>query len=159
MTTESFRILSRRMINRINSMNKIVIYRKAIYASCGLKTINIQYKVTDQILSASNPKEKKFRSELAADSLIVFTKMGYSFAKMMAVFMMFISIFTAFYSLVIYIMSNPVAGWTTTILFLSFAFSGLFGILTIMIKYLQLLVNLVFKRKYYSFENIEKMTK
>ena len=63
------------------------------------------------------------------------------------------------YSAVIYATSNPVAGWTTTILFLSVAFFGLFGILTIVVKYLQLLVDLVFKRKHYSFESIEKLTK
>ena len=61
--------------------------------------------------------------------------------------------------IVIFAMTNPVVGWTTTILFLSVAFFGLFGILTIIIKYLQLLVNLVFKRKHYSFEGIEKLTK
>lgn len=37
-------------------------------------------------------------------------------------------------------------------------FFGLFGVLTIIIKYLQLLVDLVFKRKHYSFESIEKLT-
>jgi len=63
------------------------------------------------------------------------------------------------YSIAIFLMANPVSGWTTTILFLSVAFFGLFAILTIVIKYLQLLVNLVFKRKHYSFEGIEKLTK
>ena len=54
-------------------------------------------------------------------------------------------------------MIHPVEGWTTTILFLSVAFFGLFGILTIIIKYLQLLMDLVFKRKHYSFESVEKL--
>ncbi len=77
----------------------------------------------------------------------------------MTVFMMIVSVFMVFYSVVVYLTANPVVGWTTTILFLSVAFFGLFGILTIIIKYLQLLVDLVFKRKQYSFENIEKLTK
>ena len=63
------------------------------------------------------------------------------------------------YSLVTYFMVHPVEGWTTTILFLSVAFFGLFAILTIIIKYLQLLLNMIFKRKHYSFESIEKLTK
>jgi len=33
----------------------------------------------------------------------------------------------------------------------------LFGILTVIIKYLQILVDLVFRRRKYSFESIEKM--
>ena len=159
MTTESFRVLSRRVINRISSMNKTVPYRKAIYASCGLKTNNIKYKSIDHTIVLSDKKEHKFRFGLAVDSLILFTEVGYSFAKIMTVFMMLMSIFMTLYSIMIYATSNPVAGWTTTILFLSVAFFGIFGVLTIIIKYLQLLVDLVFKRKHYSFESIEKLTK
>ena len=51
------------------------------------------------------------------------------------------------------------AGWTTTVLFLSVVFFGLFGVLTVIVKYLQLIVELVFKRKRYTFESIEKVTK
>lgn len=159
MSTESFRVLSRRVINRISSMNKTVPYRKAIYANCGLKTDNIKYMPTEGNNHILDKKERGYRSELATDSLILFTEMGYSFSKAMTVVMMVISLFAIVYSIVIYVTANPVAGWTTTILFLSFAFFGLFGILTIIIKYLQLLVDLVFKRKHYSFEGVEKLTK
>ena len=159
MSTESFRVLSRRVLNRIDSMNKTIPYRKAVYANCGLKTDNIRYRVVNQTPMFIDKKEKNFRSNLAVDSLILFTKMGYSFAKSMTIFMMCMSVFMIVYSAVIYATSNPVAGWTTTILFLSVAFFGLFGILTIVVKYLQLLVDLVFKRKHYSFESIEKLTK
>lgn len=41
----------------------------------------------------------------------------------------------------------------------SVTFFGLFGILTVIIKYFRLLVNRVFKRKHYSVEGIEKLTK
>ena len=159
MSTESFRVLSRRVLNRIDSMNKTIPYRKAVYANCGLKTDNIRYRVVDQISRTTDKKERTFRSHLAVDSLILFTEMGYSFAKIMTVLMMCMSIFMIAYSIIIYATSNPVAGWTTTILFLSVGFFGLFGILTIVIKYLQLLVDLVFKRKQFSFESIEKLTK
>lgn len=159
MTTESFRVLSRRVINRIDSMNKTIPYRKAVYANCGLRTSNIKYKVVacDKIKNDRN--ERNFRSGLAMNSLILFTEMGYSFSKIMTAFMMFMSVFMVVYSVVVYATAHPVAGWTTTILFLAVAFFGLFGILTIIIKYLQLIVDLVFKRKHYSFESIEKLTK
>lgn len=159
MTTESFRILSRRVINRISSMNKTMLYRKALYANCGLKTDNIKYKVQSADSYGSDRKEKDYRSGLAVDSLIIFTNFGYSFAKCMTFIMMIMSVFMVAYSLIIYLTAHPVTGWTTTILFLSVAFFGLFGIMTIIIKYLQLLINLVFKRKHYSFESIEKLTK
>ena len=158
-TTESFRILSRRVINRVDAMNKTIPYRKVIYASCGLKTDNIRYRVTCQYAETTDKREKKFRTDLAIDSLILFTRIGYSFSKLMTICMMLMSLFMTVYSIAIYVTASPVTGWTTTILFLSVAFFGLFGILTVVIKYLQLLIDLVFKRKQYSFESIEKLTR
>lgn len=160
MYTESFRVLSRRVINRVGSMNKSVPYRKAVYANCGLKTINIKYEVIPEVVKGKRNKiEHKYRRGLAIDMLILFTGVGYSFSKVMTVVMMLMTAFMAIYSVAVYLTSTPVAGWTTTILFMSFAFFGLFGILTIVIKYLQILVDLVFRRKRYNFENIEKLTK
>ena len=160
MYTESFRVLSRRVINRISSMNKTVPYRKAVYANSGLKTENIIYSVmVGNTTNNSDKEEKKYRVHLAIDTLILFTDVGYKFSISMTMFMMLMTVFMIIYSVVVYLTSNPVAGWTTTILFLSVTFFGLFGILTIIIKYLQILVDLVFKRKRYSFESIEKLTK
>ena len=160
MYSETFRILSRRVINRVSSMNKTVPYRKAVYAHCGLKTDNMVYQQTDGIANRQNDiQEKKYRRRLAVDVLILFTDMGYRFSMSMTFLMMLMAFAIAVYSVVIYIIGNPVEGWTTTILFLSFSFFGLFGILTIIIKYLQILIDLVFRRKRYSFEGIEKLTR
>lgn len=155
--TERFRVLSRRVINRISSMNKSVPYRKAVYANCGLKTANIRYQITGGQAAKGDQSERKYRTDLAVNSMILFTDLGYRFSVTMTVIMMLVAILVAVYSAVIYLFSTPVAGWTTTIFFMSFAFFGLFGILTIIIKYLQILVDLVFRRKKYSFESIEKM--
>lgn len=159
MMTERFRILSRRVINRISSMNKTMPYRKAVYANCGLKVCRLSYDV--KALTGNEMKldrqERKYRRDLAVDSLILFTELGYHFSITMTFLMMLVAVAVAVYSVVIYLLSNPVAGWTTTIFFMAVAFFGLFGILTVIIKYLQILVDLVFKRKKYSFESIEKI--
>ena len=159
MTTESFRVLSRRALNRTDSMNKTIPYRKAVYSDSGLQTFNIRYDCKSCLERKIDKQEKAYRAKLAADSLLLFTQIGYSFAKFMTFLMMFISFFMILYSLVVFISATPVEGWTTTILFLSVAFLGMFGILTIIIKYLQLLVELVFKRKKYFYESIERVTK
>lgn len=159
MSTESFRILSRRAINRVSSINKTIPYRKAVYTNCGLKTDKMRYLVVQKGSRKLDKKEKSYRSNLAVDSLILFTDFGYRFSMCMTVIMMLISAFMVTYSLITYFIVHPVEGWTTTILFLSVAFLGLFGILTIIVKYLQILVDMVFKRRSYSFESIEKLTK
>lgn len=157
--TERFRILSRRAINRIGSLNKSVAYRKAVYANCGLRTGVITYsggKIGKE--KRGDRRERKYRMNLAVDTLILFTNVGYRFSIIMTIIMMMFAAAMAVYCVWIYMTSSPIEGWTTTVMFLSAAFFGLFGILTIMIKYLQIVVNLIFKKKQYSFESIEKLT-
>ncbi len=159
MHTETFRILSRRAINRVGAMSKMVPYRKGLYVNCGLKIFNMQYHSLNVPNADNDQKVKKFRRELAVDALIMFTNAGYICAKTMTVAMMLLSFLMAVYTIIIYLKSDPVTGWTTTILFLAAAFCGLFAILTIIIKYLQILLNLTFKRGKYNFESVEKLTK
>ena len=104
-------------------------------------------------------RENRQRVGLAVDSLILFTNVAYKFAVCMTLIMMGITVLVAIYAVVIYLMGIPIAGWTTTISFLSFSFFALFGILTIIIKYLSILVDLIFKKQKYTFESIEKITK
>lgn len=103
MGTESFRILSRRGINRIGSMNRAVPYRKAIYANSGLKIDNKKYEATGNINIRVDKKEKNYRLGLAVDSLLLFTEVGYRFSIAMTALMMFMSVFMLIYSVLIYI--------------------------------------------------------
>ena len=154
--TERFKIISRRGINRVDSMNVKIPYRKAVYANCGLKQTFIQYKISPSSQEKSTIKDRR---ELALDSLLLFTDIGYRISIFMSTIMLLFSVFVAIYSIFIFVNGNPVAGWTTTMLFLSFAFFGLFSLLTILIKYTQLLLNLQFTKQDYIIEGIEKDTK
>ena len=49
----------------------------------------------------------------------------------------------------VFITGHPVEGWTTTMFVITVGFSGLFAVLTIVVKYLSLLVDLVFKQQKY----------
>lgn len=159
MHSETFRVLSRRALNRVSSMNRTIPYRKGIYVNCGLQTMNTQYhSIPDRIQDRGDKNLRKYRSSLAVDTLLLFTDAGYFCSKLMTGLMMFLSVFMIIYTVAVYAMAKPVAGWTTTILFLAVAFLGLFIILTIIIKYLQILLKLSFRRTKYSFESIEKLT-
>lgn len=157
--TERFCVVSRRVINRVKDLNQTVPYRKMAYATSGLRTSTVEYPVLDAASGrVLKKKERKYREHLAVDTLLLFTDVGYRIASGLSLLMMLIAVFMAVYSLVIYLSAVPVAGWTTTILFLSIAFVGLFAVLAVIIKYLQILVELIFKRKQFTFESIEKMT-
>lgn len=154
--TESFRILSRRLINRVKSMNKTIPYRKALYVSCGLKQKNIKY---NPINNKKRKKDRYYRVNLAINSLLLFTDFGYRVSTIMVFVMLACAMFMGVYTVYIYTTGKPIEGWTTTLLFLSVALFGLFAILAIVIKYLQLAVDLMFKRTSYVFESVEKLSK
>jgi len=155
--TETFRILSRRAINRVYSIRKNVPYRKAVYACCGLNMFNIIYNSPKNNKKSFDKKTKNNRKETGINSLILFTNIGFKFSISMSLIMALFTILVAIYTIIIFINNEPVQGWTTTMLFLSFAFCGLFIILTIIIKYLEIIIELIFKKKNYTIESIEKL--
>lgn len=157
--TETFRILSRRAINRVHSISKTIPYRKAVYANCGLKLDTVIYSNTNIKTLVTTKQVDKQRKEMATESLILFTDIAYKISIAMTFLMMISAIFAGAYAIVIFIKQAPIAGWTTTMLFLSFAFFGVFAILAVIIRYLSILVDLVFKKQKYITESIEKLTK
>ncbi len=149
--TEAFRILSRRAINRIHSITQSVPFRKAAYANCGLAIDCITYK-------PSNPdNRRKHVRDVTVNSLILFTDVAYRVTVGLSILMALFTLFFGGYALFYKLLENPVEGWTTTVILICFGFFGLFVILSTIIKYLQTIVNLVFKKKDYLFESIEKL--
>lgn len=157
MDTERFRILSRRAINRVTGMNKAIPYRKAVYAASGFKLDVIKYEPSAKIKIHLTKEEIEYREQLAIDAMLLFTNVGYRLTMGLTKNLMLLTTLAGIYAALIYFTGNPVAGWTTTMIFLSFTFFCLFGVLTIALKYFQLILNLIFQRKRYNFESIEKL--
>ena len=103
------------------------------------------------------PEEKEMRRDMAFNSLILFTNLGYQVSSLLAGMMMLAALFIGLYTIVIFVGAKPVEGWTTTMLFLSLAFFGVFAIFAIIIKYLSILIDLVFTKQQYAIEGIEKL--
>lgn len=150
---ETFRILSRRAINRIHSISQSIPFRKAAYANCGLAISRLQYVPCSKVIR----KQYADQTKVALDSLILFTDVAYRVTIGLAIIMAVSAASFAIYALVYKLMSNPVEGWTTTIIFMALGFFGLFVILAMEIKYLQTIVKLGFRKKEYLFESIEKL--
>ena len=150
---ESFRILSRRAINRIHSITKSIPYRKAAYANCGLAVDVLSYHSLGKDVS----KKYNDRRIVAIESMLLFTDVPFRATMILAILMAFVSMTIGLYAVIYKILRNPVEGWTTTIFFMSLGFSGLFIILSMVIRYMQTLVRLNFRKKDFLFESIEKL--
>lgn len=160
--TERFRILSRRVINRIHSMTKTVPYRKALYMNSGLAYDTLSYNpkfsnASEQCPSGGDKALNLFRRRMAIDSLILFTDFGYKTSLGLSCFMLLLTVALAVYTIGVYSMSIPVEGWTSTVLILCLGFCGIFSVATIIIKYLDVLIGIVFKKRTYTIESIEKL--
>lgn len=155
--TETFRVVSRRAINRVQSLNKTIPYRKAVYANCGLKLETIYYN--SNLENNSKYLDNDTRKEVAIESLILFTNITYRASLFITLLMMLGIVLVGLYTIFIFISKKPVQGWTTTMLFLSIAFFAIFAILAVIIKYLSIIVELIFKKQEYMIESIEKLNK
>lgn len=155
--THRFSVISRRGINRVKSMGVKTVYRKAIYASCGLPVDEIVYtpKSRDKLADS----QKSLKQDLAVNSLILFTDIGYKISMALSIVMAMVLLLAGVYTVAVFISAKPVAGWTTTMLLLSLGFFGLFVLFAVAMKYLSLILNIVFSKNQYVIESIRKITK
>ncbi|MCI5584720.1 MAG: glycosyltransferase [Lachnospiraceae bacterium] len=156
---QTFRIVSRRAINRVKSLGQYIPYRKAVYANCGLSTQVIIYKVTKKQSRKSRQKAGE-RVSLALDSFIYFTNAMERLSACISGVFLLITIGMGVYILWDYFTRKAVAeGWMSTVGFLALGFFGVFSLLTIILKYLSVLLNLVFRQQRYLVLDIEKVVK
>ena len=150
--TDAFRLVTRRAINRVHASSAHLPYRKAAYAASGLRMVDLEF---DGQLTV----KQKGRFNLALDSLTLYTNFGFKASVTVTLCMMALALAELIYTLVIFATGHPVEGWTTTMFVITVGFAGLFAVLTIVVKYLSLLLNLTFRQQKYLVESIEKLQK
>ncbi len=150
--TDTFRLVTRRAINRVHASSPYLAYRKAAYAASGLKMTDLPY--------AGRPAAPGDRRlALAFDSLALYTGFGFKASAGITLAMLGIALLELLYTVAVFCTGHPIEGWTTTMFVLTLGFAGLFAVLTIVVKYLSLLVDLIFRRQKYLIESIEKLQK
>jgi dolichol-phosphate mannosyltransferase len=155
--SETFRVVSRRAINRVYSMSPNPIYRKALYRNCGLKTDYLEYKASE---SRKRKRERSLKNpyDTALTSLLLFTNVAYKATLALTILAMLATLGSVGYVVTVFILGNPVEGFTTMMILLSSAFFAIFAILAMVIKYLSVLLRLAFQRQRYVLESVEKLT-
>jgi len=154
--TETLRIISRRAINRVKSLGSFIPYRKAVYANCGLKSSNVVYKPVVKIQKSVKTSE---RMTLAMDSLVYFTSALERLSSILSGIFLLATVGIGVYALIDLLAGHRTAdGWLSLMGFLAIGFFGVFVLLTVVLKYLSTLLNLVFKQQRYVISDIEKIT-
>ena len=155
---ESFRLLSRRGINRIISMDVEIPYRKVIYLNSGLPSANLKYSSQ----KGERPPRiygKFERVDLAFDSFIFFTRIVQHLSFVITILFCCFSLGAIIYAIISRVMGYHAGmGWLSLMIVVSVGFAGLFAMFMIIIRYLSVLLDLVFKRQKYLVLDIEKIS-
>lgn len=157
---ERFRLISRRAINRVNQMNSYVPYRKALYVNCGLKMDTLLYDNRKLDRRGRNREEWGSRSMLAFDTIIIFTNVLERVSALISILFLGILLFV-FGDIMVSLFGKvkPVEGWLSTVGLMSVGFFMLFIMLTLIFKYLSVILKISFRKKQYVIEGVEKLTK
>lgn len=157
---ETFRVVSRRAINRIKSMGQYIPYRKAVYMNCGLKAATLEYESRDREARVKNKIVTSERTSLALDSFIYFTNVLERVSMVLCGVFLVFSVGMGVYLIIdAFNGQKLVEGWLSTMGFLALGFFGVFALLTIILKYLSVILNLIFKQQRYLIADIEKVVK
>lgn len=152
MSTETFRLVSRRALNAMLNLKEKFRYRKALYMLTGYPKYNIGYAP----LQRSRKRYGQENFDLALDVIIGYSHIGIKTIHLFSALLFLFSAFIAAYTLYSYfILKDVVRGWSTIMLFLSIVFSGLFFILGILGEYILRILNEVMGRPYYTVSSVK----
>lgn len=153
--TEPVRVITRRALNAALRSKEKLRYRKVLYRQTGFSTAVLRYKSNRKRFSNKTLGEKV---SLGIEMLLSFSSFGTNFAFFLSVFFLFISVLIAIYTVYIYItFKQVIPGWTTTMLSLSFGFSGLFLIIGILVKYMTMILTEVKDKPRYTIQSVERI--
>jgi glycosyltransferase involved in cell wall biosynthesis len=152
--TEICSILTRRAVNGISKIKDKTKYRKILHNYSGYTKGSLTINLESKIKSSAGFSEKV---KMASDILFSFTDIGYKINLYMTMLFLAISIFIGCYSIYQYLFNEKVIeGWTTIMLFISFSFSGIFILLSIINKYFSIVLKEIRNMPQYTIESIDK---
>lgn len=144
-------LVTRRVINAI-SENKT----KTLPLSSIIR--NIGYKYYEAYSEIKKIKKYRLTKENRTVYIMMFSDIASSFITISTAMSAFITFLAGIYALVLYLSGrNPVEGWTTTFLFLSFGFTMVFGILAIIVRYLSVLAKEVYNNTVFKVRSVIKL--
>lgn len=147
-------ILSRKCINALSNIKDKIYYRRLLYRLVSNRSSEIYYKPSFKTKCELSFNE---RLNLALDMLFSFTNFGLKITNLLMRVFLFITISAGLYTVYQYIcFRNVVSGWTTIMLLSSFGFSSILVILSIITRYVSLILREVKTAPLYFISSIKK---
>ena len=176
LTSKYYKFKDKLTINLISSFSKhklknvydilFLVTRRVINAITedSSKTTPISYIIRDIGYSYNeleyNIKNKKYYMSKQTRSvyLLLFSEASSNFTASLSLLSALIAVVTGIYALIIYLSDNkPVEGWTTTFLFLSFSFTMIFAIFSLIIRYLSVIQKELYNKPNFRVKSVFKL--
>ena len=136
--TEAVRLVSRRALNRVLKERRRFRFRKVLYQVSGFR-YHVEKDITIKIKENVNQR-KRFR--MALDILTSVARLGSALSSYLSVVFILISIAVGVYSIIVRLSGLPISeGWTTIMLFLSIGFAGLFTVLFLASRTIEMILD------------------
>lgn len=150
------RLISRRAINRVSSLNTKVTFRKSAFAESGLKSEYIFFVPETKIIN-HHKEDKGLVNSNAYESLLMFTNTIFRVStSIFSIFLIaFVGLGIATICLAVY--GIKITDLMIVLLVLTLSFTAVIGLLCFIIKYISLIVYSQYKKKEYVIEGIEKL--
>lgn len=143
-------LVTRRVINAITEDNSKTTPLSYVIRDIGYNYNEFEYGVKDKKYYMS----KQTRSVY----LLLFSEASSNFTASLSLLSAIIAIITGIYALIIYLSNNkPVEGWATTFLFLSFSFTMIFAIFSIIIRYLSVIQKELYNKPNFRVKSVSKL--
>ena len=158
---ESFRVVSRRALNRIKILNNTIPYRKMLYAASGLPTDYIRYTPQKNGKKGKhNLKESSYRLNACINYMMIFTKIIEKITIFLSMVFLLVTIGTGGWALYsFFVEENVASGWVSLMGVMSFGLFGVFLLISILIKYMSLILDMNYKNRAYVVESVNKNLK
>lgn len=156
---ESFRVVSRRALNRIKILNNTIPYRKVLYAASGLPGDYVKYVPAEGTKKKKiNRKESDYRLNSGINYMIIFTNFLEKVTYFLSAVFLLVSVGTGGWAVYSYLVEeNVVSGWVSLMGVISFGFFGVFLLLSVIVKYMSLILDVNYKKTSYVIESVTKL--
>lgn len=143
-------LVTRRVINAITEDSSKTTPISYIIRYIGYSYNELEYNI----------KNKKYYMSKQTRSvyLLLFSEASSNFTASLSLLSALIAVVTGIYALIIYLSDNkPVEGWTTTFLFLSFSFTMIFAIFSLIIRYLSVIQKELYNKPNFRVKSVFKL--
>ena len=155
---DTFRIVSRRAVNRVKRMSSNIRYRKYQYVISGLPLEYISYKPTKKLDQKASNKNSSYRWNSGISYLMMYTKVIERINLALSMIFLLMTVFAGAWALYSFFFdSNTVSGWVSLMGVISFGFFGMFLLLMFIVKYMTILLEINTKKVEYIIDNVDKL--